>query len=103
MSKLDDLTKLVASALTKEGATPDEIKQQVEIEKLIEDAKDEEKKLLDSNAELVKAYKELVNSTAGKKKPDDENTFKEVEVPTFEEALKNWGNGFDILGQEQRK
>ena len=102
MSKLDDLTKLVAESFVKEGAKPEEIEKQAQIQRTIEEAKAEQAELLKTNGELTKAYRDLINSTAGNKKPQDEE-FKEKEIPSFEEALKNWGNGYDILGQEKRK
>lgn len=101
--KLEQLSKFIAESFTEAGKEPEEIKKLVELTKLVEEAKIEDQKLLDTNAELSKGYKELVEHTAGTMKASNDPIQKEKELPDFDEALNNWSNGMDLFGEKLRE
>lgn len=102
--KLEELSKFVSEHFTEAGQSAESVKRVAEMERLINEAKEEDKALLDSNAELVKSYRELVNSTAGSKK-EERDPIKDdrKEIPSFDDALNNWGKGLDIFGEKLRE
>lgn len=103
MGKLDELRKFVSESFTKEGQTAEDVKKLAQLEKLISDSEEENKKTLDANKELVNAYRDLINHTAGDIKEDKNNpTAPNKELPDFDKALANWTNGYDIFGENLR-
>lgn len=86
MSKLDELTKIVADAF-KCAETKESIEKLATINNAIKEAKAEEDALTAKNAELIKSYKDLIQHTSFKDeaKPTDPVA---PTVPSFEDALQ---------------
>lgn len=101
--KLEELSKFIANSFSEAGQKPEDIKKLVELNKLVDEAKQEDKQLLETNAELAKGYKDLIEHTAGNVKASNDPIQKEKDVPEFDEALTNWSNGFDIFGEKLRE
>ena len=87
MTALEKLAKLVNDSF-EEAKTPEEIKKQTELKNAVEEAKDENKKLLDNQADLIKSYKELVKTSGTKEEPKDNPTT--PSAPDFEESLNKF-------------
>ena len=86
-SKLEQLRAVVAQAF--ENATSKEqIEQVVKINQTIDEVEQEQKDLIDQNADLIKSYKELIKHTSFREAP-------KVDTPTsvppsLEESLRSY-------------
>lgn len=85
---LEKLRSLVNESF-KEVSTPEKIKEMARYEEAIKEAEAEEKALIDSQAELVKDYKELVMSQGTSKPPVDEGA-PSGKSPSFDSMLKEF-------------
>lgn len=89
MSKLDELRQQVAD-MFKDATEKETIEKLAALNNSIDEVTQEQKSLMDKNAELIESYKTLVKHTSFKddKKPGD--TVTGVQSITFEEALDNF-------------
>lgn len=85
---LEKLRSLVNESF-KEESTPEKIKEMARYEEAIKEAEAEEKALIDSQAELVKDYKELVMAQGNSKPPVDDGA-PSGKAPSFDSMLKEF-------------
>ena len=94
MTKLEELKKMIGDQFEKAEATTktkDYIESFARMNNLIDEAKEENDKLLAANAELTKSYRELVMHPSNSAEPSKENI--EVTAPDFDTALNKFLSG----------
>ncbi len=87
MNYLEELKKMIADDFeSKEVKSKEDIDKYSNLNKYIDSAIEDNKKLVDANAELSKCYTELaMHTTIGEKKDNNDVIVKSA--PTFDEAL----------------
>lgn len=89
MSKLEELRATIAK-MFENAQEKEQIEQLAKVNNSITEVEQEQKELTDKNAELIKSYKELVKHTSFKEEPVQTNTQVTGELPSLEDALKDF-------------
>lgn len=87
MSKLEELRNTIAK-MFENAEEKEQIEQLARVNNSITEVEQEQKQLVEKNAELIKSYKELVKHTSFKEQPQDIETQAIGDVPSLEDALK---------------
>lgn len=87
MSKLEELRNTIAK-MFENAKEKEQIEQLARVNNSIAEVEQEQKQLIEKNAELIKSYKELVKHTSFKEQPQETATQTIGDVPSLEDALK---------------
>lgn len=88
-SYLEQMKTLVADAF-KDATDKPTIDKSAQMEQCLRQLETEQKALLEKNAELIKSYKEIVQSTSFSDKPKLNPVESLGEAPSFEKALSEF-------------
>lgn len=86
MAYLEELKKTIEK-MFENAESKEAIEQSTQLKSQLEGVEQEQKALLDKNAELIKSYKELVKHTSFKEQPSDVLENSKNAAATFDEQL----------------